>query len=83
MVHVIHGFWFTVLGDEDPFQVLLDIFGFISLDAILSSINTINCVTRVTPELEYLFLDGGFKDYSPFLPYSWFSKKNGCISNSS
>ena len=39
----------------DPFQVLLDIFGFISLDAILSSINTINCVTRVTPELEYLF----------------------------
>ena len=63
-------------SDEDPFQVLLDIFGFISLDAILSSINTINCVTRVTPELEYLFLDGRFKVFqTPFLPYSWFSKK--------
>lgn len=38
----------------DPFQVLLDIFSFISLDAILSSVDAINCVARVTPEVEYL-----------------------------
>ncbi|CAK9066781.1 unnamed protein product [Durusdinium trenchii] len=38
----------------EPFQVLLDIFDVISLDALLSSINVLGCVTRVTPELEYL-----------------------------
>ena len=59
---MLHVTGFVSRCSEDPFQVLLDIFSFISLDAILSSINTINCVTRVTPELEYLFLDGGFKD---------------------
>lgn len=36
--------------------MLLDIFDVISLDALLSSINVLGCVTRVTPELEYLTL---------------------------
>lgn len=39
---------------KDPFQVLLDIFSFISLDAILNSVDAINCVAKVTPEVEYL-----------------------------
>ena len=39
---------------KDPFQVLLDIFSFISLDVILGSVDTINCVTRVAPEVQYL-----------------------------
>ena len=51
------GLFLTILLREfvkDPFQVLLDIFSFISLDAILSSVDAINCVARVTPEVEYL-----------------------------